>query len=201
MNAEARVAAGGAIGGAVNAILCYARIPVPAAQTATFAWHIIPAGACHGALLSLAALVSARLFATRGMLLRCFLALPVAWFAGFVSWIPVNRSALDESWADSLTWPFHQGWALGVLGPCQYFGLVSGLLYLALISCRQRVPNVAIWVLSASASGALGSLWWWASAEPWYFSPLHGTIWGAAVAAGSWRWVRAENELSNRRHS
>src|SRR5260370_7243034 len=41
----------GAVGGAINASLCYAEFPV-AAGGEHFKWHVIPAGAMHGPMLA-----------------------------------------------------------------------------------------------------------------------------------------------------
>jgi hypothetical protein len=187
---DLRVATGGGLGGALNAWLCYARLPVPAGG-ATFSWYVVPAGALHGAALAVAALAAARILRTSTMAVRFAAAPAVAWLAGYISWIPLNRFAVDEPWRESLTWAWRQGWDLAILGPFQYFGLVSGLLYLTLVFGWGRIRRAVVWWLAAIACGVLGSLWWWVAVEPWYLSPLHGSIWGAAVAAASWNWVRS----------
>lgn len=189
MKAEVRVAACGALGGATNAWLCYAEVPVAAAQNTTFGWHVIPAGAVHGSVLAFTAFGGARLLASRGLRLRLLVAAPLAWVAGVASWIPLNRSAFDEPWLKSLTWPFHDGWGTALLAPFQYFGFVAGLYYLSLVIRVTQGRSLAAHVLTAGASGTLGSLWWWIAMESWYFSPLHGTIWGAFVGAGAWAWA------------
>src|SRR5262245_6561437 len=48
-----RVGVGGAVGGATNGWLCYAKLPVSAGHN--FSWHVIPAGAAHGAILAVVA--------------------------------------------------------------------------------------------------------------------------------------------------
>jgi len=40
-------------------------------------------------------------------------------------------------------------------------------------------------ILLGSAAGILGSLWWWASIGPWYFSVLQGAIWGTFVGTAA----------------
>ncbi len=191
MNADLRVAACGAIGGAANASLCLAQWPVAAAKNATFAWHVIPAGAIHGGVLAFTAFSGARILASRSLRLRLLVAAPLAWVAGVVSWIPLNRSAFDEPWLRSLTWSFRDGLGTAVGAPFQYFGFVAGLYYLFLVLRGRRGSSLAAHLLTAAASGVLGSLWWWIAMEPWYFSPLHGTIWGTLVGAGAWATSRS----------
>jgi hypothetical protein len=41
------------------------------------------------------------------------------------------------------------------------------------------------WIVALGA-GIGGSLWWWIAYEQWYLSPLHGAIWGTAVALSAW---------------
>jgi hypothetical protein len=187
---ERRTGIAGGLAGALNAWLCYAQVPVQAAGNATFKWHVIPAGAFHGAALAVGAMAATRMLVTHTWARRILMAPVVAWFLGFISWIPLNRSAFDEPWLRSLSWPFHESWAALAFAPEQYFGFVGGLLYLLLVFRKGRISSPLVWTLSTVACGVLGSLWWWIQVEPWYFSPLHGTIWGLAVAAGSWEWVR-----------
>ena len=186
MAGQLRVGACGALGGATNAWLCYAQLPVAAAGNASFAWHVVPAGAVHGGLLAVFAFGVYGLFSKRSLGTRLLVALPLAWIAGVASWIPLNRSAFDEPWSKSLTWPFHESWSAAVVAPFQYFGLVAGLYYLLLALCCSRQRSLGAHLLYGIASGALGSLWWWISAEPWYFSLLHGAIWGTLVGIGAW---------------
>ena len=188
MTAEAlRVALGGALGGATNAWLCYARLPVAVEDDPSFAWHVVPAGAVHGGLLAIAAFGVGVAFSTRRLSARLAVALPLAWTAGFVSWIPLNRSAFDESWPKSFSWPLHEGWGAALLGPLQFFGFVALLYYLAVALYLARGRGLAAHVTLAAASGIVGSLWWWIGIGPWYFSLLHGAIWGTLVGVGAWR--------------
>ena len=47
----------GAVGGMVNALLCYAGRPVPVQEPSVkFHWHIIPAGLAHGGFLAIVAM-------------------------------------------------------------------------------------------------------------------------------------------------
>lgn len=181
MRGEARVALGGALAGATNACLCYLRLPVPVHDDPTFAWHVVPAGAFHGGVLAVAAFSVGVASSTRSLRLRLAVGLPLAWLSGFISWIPLNRSAFDESWAKSFSWAVSQGWVPAILGPLQYFGLVALFYYVAIALYFARRRSLIAHVLLASAAGVCGSLWWWTTVGPWYFSVLHGAIWGAVV--------------------
>jgi hypothetical protein len=185
-SAHLRVGACGAVAGAINAWLCYARVPAAVGENPDFAWHLIPAGAVHGAVLAVCAFGLAARLSKRSLGVRLAAALPLAWIAGFASWIPLNRSAFDQPWLRSLTWPFHSAWNDTLVAPLTSFGLVALVYYLALVLLRGKPRSLATHMLCASAAGALGSLWWWILFEPWYFSLLHGAIWGACVGAGVW---------------
>jgi hypothetical protein len=190
------VAACGGLGGATNALLCYAEIPTAVKDSPEFHWHVIPAGAIHGAVLAALAFGVALLLSSQTVPRRLAAGVPVAWLAGFASWIPLNRSAFDEPWPKSLTWTFHDGLASSLLAPLQYFGFVALLYYAAVtfwLATEHRLgPHVAL----AVAAGTLGSLWWWIVFEPWYFSPLHGAIWGTFVGLGAWQTCRAESTFA-----
>lgn len=181
-----RVAICGALGGGTNAWLCFARVPVPVKDNPTFGWHLIPAGAIHGAVLAVVAFGLGVLLSRRTLRARLAAALPLAWLAGFASWIPLNRSAFDEPWSKSFAWPLHQRWDGALLGPLQYFGFVALLYYAAVAFWLTRESRLAPHIASASVAGILGSLWWWSAMEPWYLSVLHGAIWGACVGMGAW---------------
>lgn len=186
MRAEVRVGLCGALAGATNAWLCYARLPVAVSGNPTFAWHLVPAGAAHGGLLGMVAFGVGTALSTRRLGARLAVALPLAWVAGFVSWIPLNRSAFGDPWAKSFSWALHEGWGAALLGPLQYFGLVALLYYLAVALCLDRERGLTAHVALAAVAGILGSLWWWIAMGPWYFSVLHGAIWGTLLGAGAW---------------
>jgi len=186
MRTEARVGLCGALGGATNAWLCHAGLPVAVSDNPHFAWHVVPAGAIHGGLLAVAAFSVGIALSTRRPGARLAVALPVAWIAGFVSWIPLNRSAFDQPWAKSLSWPLQQGWDAALLRPLQHFGFVALLYYLAVALYLYRERGVTAHVALAVLAGILGSLWWWIAIGPWYFSVLHGGIWGTFVGVGAW---------------
>ena len=193
MSPTVRVALCGALGGGTNAWLCFARVPVPVKDNPNFGWHLIPAGAVHGAVLAIVSFGLGTFLSRRTVRARLAAALPLAWLAGFASWIPLNRSAFDEPWAKSVAWPFHQRWDGALLGPLQYFGFVALLYYAAVAFGLTRHTRLAPHVACASAAGVLGSLWWWSAMEPWYLSILHGAIWGACVGVGAWASHRGAN--------
>ena len=172
----------GGIGGTINAFLCYVKRPIPVSGDAAFSWHIIPAGALHGALLALVALGLARALYIRKPIVR-WLAVPVSgYLAGFVSWAPLNAS-LGWGWAQYAEWSLETLW-----WPYPYFGLV-GLCYYFCLAIGKRLTDTRplVHIAIAVLSGVLGSLWWWVAWKPWYFSVLHGSIWGTCVGFGLWR--------------
>src|SRR5512143_2267984 len=125
-----RVGAAGALGGVVNAMLCYLGWPVPIAH-ADFGWHIIPAGLVHGGVLAASAARSAYFAAGIRTRWRWSIALPIAWIAGYISWMPLSVSLLKEWDPDVLLWPFDAQHPFNATwGPIAYFGAVAGLLYL-----------------------------------------------------------------------
>lgn len=171
----------GAVGGALNAALCFLEWPVQAADE-SFRWHVIPAGAFHGGVLAGAVFGAGLLLAGRGLCVRIAAALPVAWIAGFVSWIPLSDSVFDNPWLSSFDWAFQgSDWSNPILLPFLYFGFVALLYDLSLLYLRPRQTAPLECVLFTSASGVLGSLYWWIAWESWYLSPLHGVIWGVPV--------------------
>lgn len=89
---------------------------------------------------------------------------------------------------EAITWPLHERIQETALSLWQVFGLV-GLLYCGALSLLRQGLSSKRWVhlLMAITSGSVGSLWWWISYKPWYFSLLHGTIWGSLVGYGVWR--------------
>ncbi|SRR5713101_125660 len=177
----------GGLAGAINAWLCYAGIPV---STNSFKWHVIPAGALHGAVLAVAAAGFASLLIGKALWVRLLAAPLVGWVTGYLSWIPLNRSVFDESWLTSVSWQFHEEWTQAVFGTLLTFGLVALIYYLCLSLGGIFRRNLGSHLLYACAAGILGSLWWWIAWKPWYFSLIHGTVWGILVGYGSWRAAR-----------
>ncbi len=174
----------GGLGGLVNATLCYAKWPVPVYEdrAAEFLWHVIPAGLLHGLMLALVAVLAAMVASRLSIVGRWPLIPVVGWCAGYLSWIPLDISAFGHSLTQALLWPMETSWR-AVWSPFAYFGIVSALLYSWLIF---RPGDSGIWreMLAASCAGILGSLWWWISWGPWYFSVIHGAIWGCLFGAG-----------------
>jgi hypothetical protein len=180
----------GGLGGGINAWLCYVKWPVSAAD---FDLSVVPAGAGHGAILALVAVGAAMLFARRRLWLRFAPHAAVGWVSGFLSFLVLHIalnltdpkvfkwSEILEPTVHLLTWPFF------------YWGLVGLLYYFALCVCRGlRLRDLALHMILASVSGILGSLWWWTEFGPWYFSLIHGAIWGGLVGFGMWSAVRRE---------
>ena len=188
----------GGLGGAINAALCYFKLPVsipmdvtPPSQAIDFPWHVVPAGALHGALLACGSVGCAQLVWNQRLKLKLVGLLLVTWMVGWVSFIPIRLSVFRENVHDAITWPLASGLAhvLDVVrGPVTSFGLVAGLYYLLLALCRQLTArSLQRHVLLGALSGVAGSCYWWASFGRWYFSLMHGTIWGALVGYGVWR--------------
>lgn len=177
------VALAGGIGGLVNAILCYLEWPMPVEDTSVrgFQWHVIPAGFAHGCVLAAIPVVAAALGRHWKKPLRWAAGILVGWVAGYLSWIPLDLS-IGEPLQRALIWPFQNGdsAASALWVPFPYFGGVAALLYLWMILER---GGASVWIsmLAASVAAGVGSFWWWASWGPWYFSPLHGSVWGCLV--------------------
>ena len=183
-----RIGIAGGIGGAVNALLCYLSFPMPV-KDAHFHWHLIPAGMLHGSLLGLCAVGANIILKKYGTMIRIVAAIAVGWLGGYLSWIPLNMSlSTDHAWfIESLEWPFKDDSAASFLWvPFFYFGIVVALFYLWLSREKKR-EGVLAHVVVVALAGVAGSLWWWVSWEPWYFSLLHGTIWGGFTGYGFWR--------------
>lgn len=196
----------GGLGGAINAWLCYAKIPVPVmglaifgrSESIDFHWYVTLGGAAHGGLLALLSVGFARKFWKHRWLFRWAAWPVVGWLAGWVSCIPLNLSLSEEfsghNVLKSLTWPFEL--KLETLWvPYLYFGLVSLLYYFLLNICRQlAATRLSGHLLLGSVAGCVGSLWWWIVFGPWYFSLIHGTIWGSLVGFGLWKATRRQRD-------
>lgn len=204
----------GGLGGAINAWLCYAKIPVPVSEHGDFSWYIIPAGALHGSLLATITVGGVALLWNRKWRLRSVGPFLVGWVSGWLAFIPIyiyiswDSSGLSV-WGpptervlkitdvfNSLIWPIGYGQGEDLWGrlwmplaiPYAYFGLV-GLAYSFSLNLWRQLSSRDLWshLLVASGAGFLGSLWWWISYTPWWFSLLHGTIWGSLVGFGMWK--------------
>jgi hypothetical protein len=184
-----RAGLAGAIGGAVNGALCVLGWPVAAADSkVTFSWLVILGGCAHGCALALIAVAAAAYGRDLATPRRWAVSLLVGWIAGYVSWVPLDIS-LGTAVPKALMWPVAEVSPLvaALWLPFLYFGGVAALWYLWL-SRRSGEDSVRASMLAASGAATAGSLYWWISWHPWYFSPLHGTIWGClvgfAVASG-----------------
>jgi hypothetical protein len=178
------VACLGAVGGAVNALLCVSGVPEPVHDSPTFGWLTVPAGAAHGAILCVVAVLGVFMASEWRPIYRFLLAIPVGWVGGYLSWIPLDRWALDEPWRRSLLWPFQGNPGLDVTWtPFAYFGMVSALFFLFL-SMWGSQRSCVIQAACGSGAGALGSLWFWFEFQPWYFAVIHGGVWGLLVGWG-----------------
>lgn len=193
-----RIALLGGVGGAINAWLCYAKLPGCSVPEMDFIWAILPAGALHGGLLAVIPVWAAWLLREQRMRPR-LAALPLAgWVSGWIPYIPISfyvglYFAPDfggGGWYDKLLkafWPFRMD-VESLWMPWQSFGFVGAAYYLLLNLCRGLTSRSLFrHLLMGILSGALGSLWWWSTFKPWYLSVVHGAIWGSLVGFGVWK--------------
>ncbi len=177
----------GGFAGALNAAHCWATLP-----DCKFSWHIVPAGAVHGALLALIAALFSALFYERTLAARLAVLPLMGWLAGCVSFGPLNLS-LGWHWDMYAFWkkPGEAYW------PFQAFGLVATAAFLGWAVFKLlRARRLLAQLLATIFAGMAGSLWWWLSMEShhWYYSLLHGTVWGSAVGLGVWSVYRERTE-------
>ena len=200
----------GGLGGAINAWLCYAKLPVPIGgvnidepSAMQFHWSVMPGGAAHGALLALIPTIAALRLSRMTWPIKVGAVPIVGWVSGWLSWSAMSVAMnLQEQGAKTLIGVF--GWPLQVANegsdalwfPYCYFGFVGLLLFVLLLSPLIEKAARRFWVSVALSvgSGVLGSLWWWIIWGRWYFSLIHGTIWGVLVGFGVWKATR-ENSL------
>jgi hypothetical protein len=206
----ALVALCGAAGGALNAwhflgLLWPVTEPLESGLV-VIAWHLIPAGAAHGALLAGTALACAGLLRTRAPSTRLLAAPLVGWLAGYLAQIPVLWSLAQTFHWVAFLWPFSS--ARDLIGPLASFGSVALLYYLALLGRGPPLQFVIARIALCCAAGTLGSLYWWvgvsAQDTTWSsfwaglrISALHGSIWGTLVGLGTW-WTHRQRRLSRR---
>ena len=178
----------GALGGAANAWDVYCD-----STPTLFAWHLVPAGALHGALLAVAVIGAARVLWQQSTLLRLAMVPVVSWVAGWLSYIPlgvsIEKPESPAALLSHLIWPFTSGVA-GLWRPLQAFGLVTGIAYTLLAVCRGLTSRrLVIHLLIGIISGIGGSMWWWQDLGPggWRTSLVHGCVWGALVGFGVWK--------------
>jgi hypothetical protein len=174
-----RSGVGGALGGLFNAAHCWATL-----SHSEIHWHIIPAGAVHGALLALIAVLSSALVLERSLPVRLLVLPFVAWIAG---WLSFEALSLSLGWGDMM----FEVWTRpkNILGPYGNFGLVVAWAFLGWAILRWlRSPRLLVHLACAVSAGIWGSLWWWISmdTEHWYYSLIHGVVWGSLVGLGVW---------------
>jgi len=196
-----KVALAGALGGGINALLCYAGWPV-VLEDGPFAWHAIPAGAVHGGVLALAAFASAIVLRNRHLAARLGAAVPVGWIAGFAAWIPLARSVgWEDSWRQSFTWVAeYQHWG-STYTPLLIFVFVALDYYLAVVLRLAGERRLTRHLFGGILAGTLGSLYWWIAMHHWYLSLLHGAIWGTLVGWATWSVCRTEYRIEGTQHS
>jgi hypothetical protein len=177
----------GAMGGAVNAALAFTGVPILGGAT-HFEWHIILAGACHGALLAGIAGATAALLQAQPLWQRWLAAPVVGWVAGWLSWVPMQLSIHSRGVLGTLSWPFADSLSQALIGPLRSFGLVSLLLYGGLaLSWWGAIMSRPVGLSLGVISGVAGSLWFWCGVGSWPAALIHGAIWGALVGFGLWR--------------
>ena len=178
----------GALAGAVNGFLCYAGIPsvVPDTQ---FSRTIILAGSIHGAILVSIIFCFIFLFYNRPVWARFLGAIACGYVSGWLSFIPI-RLSINNAWNfqaffQAFAWVSANDFREMLWVPFVFWGLVGFLYFSFLIFSRMlNSRKIGMHILIASLSGILGSLPWWIQFKPWYFSLIHGTIWGVAVGFG-----------------
>ena len=179
-------ALGGGIGGALNALLCYVKIP----DVGAFEWHIIPAGALHGALLALIPSMMAMLLLRQKLWIRLTGAPVAGYVAGWLSYIPLELSLSTEKKLSILWWVLSQSESRFhiITDPFMIFGFVSLTYYFGLAALKFfKKQSLSAQIILAMSSGILGSLSWWCSMSSfWYISFFHGTIWGILTGFGMW---------------
>lgn len=170
-------ALGGALGGALNAFHALYAFPD------NLAWHIVPAGLVHGALLAGLSVSCARWVAARRLAIRLALPGVEGYVIGYATFLPIALSAhfdLRFFWFGqedhAFYWPW---WAFGIVATLACLGWGSARL----IASRHLIVHMA----TGSIAGVLGSLWWWSSWEDSPYCLLHGTIWGCLVGLGVWK--------------
>jgi hypothetical protein len=170
-------AGGGAPGGTLNALHALYLFQD------NLAWHIVPAGLIHGALLAALSLFCARFIAAQRLALRLALPAVEGYIIGYATFLPIVLSAhfdLSFFWFGQEDQPFYWPWWA--------FGLVAALSCLGWGAARLiGSSRLAVHLATGSVAGVLGSLWWWSSWEESLTCLLHGTLWGCLVGLGVWK--------------
>jgi hypothetical protein len=175
-----KIGGAGAMAGAINGCLCLINFPVPVEGISGFSWIVVPEGAYHGFVLAIVPYLAFLALPHPRLFIRLLLGPLVAWFAGYISWMPFSGLEVFHDWVWAFTWPFNPPKVDSLWLPLFMFGLVSGGVYFFLTSRAARQP-IAWRVLAIPCSGILGSLWFWSDIGNWYFALIHGSIWGGLV--------------------
>jgi hypothetical protein len=196
----------------INAWWCFAGFPVRIMGEEKlffdwklfFEWQIIPMGAIHGAIISLLIIGSSIALFKKNKILTIIFTPFIGYITGFYSYAPLMWGIAPS---EKFEWSFF--WNIFVIdlnrsasfydlyAPYSIFGLVASIYYLFL--CVFQLLNnkkLLYQLIIGIASGILGSLWFWiefSNAEFWYFSLLHGTIWGVFVGYGIWANARGSS--------
>ena len=173
-------ALGGALAGCLNAYHALY------AFSDHLAWHIVPAGALHGALLACLSLALAWWLFPLGTATRYALPPVGGFLIGYATYLPLALSA----GLDLKVFLFTGGndGAMRVAWPFCAFGLVALIACLAWGSLRLLTSrSLGLHMALGSAAGVLGSLWWWNGFEQTWFALPHGLLWGCCVGFGAWK--------------
>ena len=108
-----------------------------------------------------------------------------------LSHIPLTNGPVSFSLAriaEAFYWPLLMGVMDGISTPYYGFGLVSVILCaLWTVGGQFTATRLLTQLIIGSVGGCLGSLWFWSSQDLWYYSVLHGCLWGSLVGYGVWR--------------
>ena len=174
MRRPGAIAAAGALAGAFNAfVLC---LPGFSGVRNDIDWHMVPAGAAHGALLALVGVQCGRWFRGVRPAQRLLVAAAAAWVGGYLSTLPIAAS-LDHRWFPLFT----PGWS----EPFATFGLAAGivcgwLLFAPGTAGRRAHVNAGI----AAGMAGYGMFWWPQNSlldHPFPTIGVQSASWGIAV--------------------
>ena len=180
-------ALGGALAGCINAWHALSVF------SENLEWHIIPAGAVHGALLACLSLACAWWLMGQGAALRYILAPVAGYIVGYATYLPLCLSAGFD--LKIYLFPGETDGVMRFAWPLCTFGCVAviaclGWGSLRLLPSKHLLAHLAI----GCAAGVIGSLWWWSGWEETWFAIPHGLLWGCAVGLGAWKAGRGNCE-------
>ena len=181
-----------ALASGINAWWCFAGFPV-SINGNSFKWQIIPMGAIHGAIIAFLTIGASILLYNRNKILFVIFTPFIGWIAGHYSFPPLLWGIYPSgsfSWENywGIFFNYERSFDITELYvPYMYFGLAASIYYLFICVFKQLYNEKLLYqLLMGIVSGVLGSLWFWITTEQWYFSLLHGTVWGAFVGYGIW---------------